>query len=48
MTIKSCRDLDVYKRARNLIVPIYELADGLPADEKFDLRDQMRRACNRS
>lgn len=45
MTIKSYRDLDVYKRARNLIVPIYQLADGLPADEKFDLRDQMRRAC---
>ena len=42
MTIKSYRDLDVYKRARKLIVPIYELADSLPADEKFDLRDQMR------
>ncbi len=45
MVIKSYRDLDVYKRARKLIVQIYELAESLPADERFDLRDQMRRAC---
>jgi four helix bundle protein len=44
MAIKSYRDLDVYKRARTLIVPVYRLADCLPSDEKFDLRDQMRRA----
>ena len=45
MAIKSYRDLDVYERARKLIVPIYQLANQLPADEKFDLRDQLRRAC---
>jgi four helix bundle protein len=45
MAIKSYRDLDVYQRARKLIVPIYQLANQLPADEKFDLRDQLRRAC---
>jgi four helix bundle protein len=45
MAIKSYRDLEVYKRAKKLIVPIYRLADSLPADERFDLRDQMRRAC---
>src|SRR3990172_6737384 len=45
MAIKSYRDFDVYQRARKLIVPVYGLAESLPADEKFDLRDQMRRAC---
>ncbi len=45
MAIKSYKDLDVYKRARKLILPVYKVADGLPSDEKYDLRDQMRRAC---
>ena len=45
MAIKSYRDLDVYKRARQLILPVYQLAERLPNEEKFDLRDQMRRAC---
>ena len=45
MPIKSHRDFEVYQRARKLIVPVYKLADSLPSDEKFDLRDQMRRAC---
>ncbi len=45
MAIKSYRDLDAYQRARKLIVPIHELADQLPTDEKFGLQDQMRRAC---
>ncbi|MBM2848648.1 MAG: hypothetical protein HW418_1590, partial [Anaerolineales bacterium] len=45
MPIKSYRDFDVYTRARKLIVPVYQLADSLPQDERFDLRDQMRRAC---
>ena len=45
MPIKSHRDFEVYQRARKLIVPVYKLADSLPSDEKFDLRDQMRREC---
>jgi len=45
MAIKSYREFEVYQRARKLIVPIYKLADSLPNDERFDLRDQMRRAC---
>ena len=45
MPIKSHRDFEVYQRARKLIVPIYQLAESLPPDERFDLRDQMRRAC---
>ncbi len=44
MAIKSYRDLDVYKRSRQLLLPVYQLAEKLPQDERFDLRDQMRRA----
>jgi hypothetical protein len=40
MPIQSYRDLDVYQRARKLILPVYQLSDQLPKDEKFDLRDQ--------
>lgn len=45
MPIKSYRDLDAYQRSRKLIVPIYELIATLPPKEKFDLCDQMQRAC---
>lgn len=45
MAIKSYKDFDVYNRARKLIIPMYKLAETLPWDERFDLRDQMRRAC---
>jgi len=40
MTVKSYRDLEVYQRARKLILPVYQLAEQLPKDERFDLRDQ--------
>ena len=26
-------------------MPIYKIAEALPSDERFDLRDQIRRAC---
>lgn len=45
MAIKGYRDLEVYQRSKNLIVPIYELVNTFPETEKFDLCDQMRRAC---
>jgi len=45
MAIKSYRDFEVYQRAQKLIPIVYKIADKLPADEKYDLRDQMRRAC---
>jgi four helix bundle protein len=45
MVVKSYRDLEVYQRARKLILPTYQLAEQLPSDERFDLRDQIRRAC---
>jgi len=44
MTIKSYRDLEVYQRAKALVVPIHELANSLPPHERFDLADQIRRA----
>ncbi len=44
MPIKSYRDIEAYKRAKALIVPIHQLAAGLPPHERFDLSDQMRRA----
>jgi four helix bundle protein len=44
MSIQSYRDLDAYKRARNLIVPVRELIERLPSTERFGLCDQMRRA----
>jgi four helix bundle protein len=44
MPIKSYRDLEVYKRAKSLLVPMHQLAASLPAREQFDLADQIRRA----
>jgi len=44
MTIKSYRDLEVYRRAKALVVPMHRLVAGFPAHERFDLCDQMRRA----
>lgn len=44
MPIRSYRDLEVYQRAKALVVPMHQLADRLPAHERFDLADQMRRA----
>ena len=45
MPIRSYRDLEVYKRAKALVVPMYQLAASLPAREQHDLADQIRRAC---
>jgi len=43
--VRSFRDLEVFERSRALQVPIYKLAEGFPDFEKYDLADQMRRAC---
>ena len=45
MAIKSYRDLEVYQRARKMILPVHHLIEKLPPDEKFNLQSQMRRAC---
>jgi len=44
MAIKHYRDIKAYQRAKKLVVPMHQLAAGLPAQERFDLSDQMRRA----
>jgi four helix bundle protein len=44
MPIQSYRDLEAYKRARGLIVPVHQLVKTLPSTEKYGLCDQMRRA----
>ena len=44
MPIKSYKDLEVYQRAKALVVPMHELAERLPPHERFDLADQVRRA----
>jgi len=44
MAISSYRDLDVYRRAKALIVPMHQLAASFPTQERFDLCAQISRA----
>ncbi len=44
MAIKNYHDLEAYQRAKKLLVPVHQLISQLPADERFGLGDQMRRA----
>ena len=39
MAIKSYRDLEVYRRAKALVVPMHRLVAEFPAHERFDLCD---------
>jgi len=41
--IRSYRDLRAWQRAMDLVVVVYQLVRRLPADERFGLRDQVRR-----
>ena len=44
--IKSFRDLDVYQNLyKAMILVLTKILPKLPNEEKFDLKDQMRRAC---
>ncbi len=43
--IKSFRDLQVYQRGMSLLKPVHELTRTLPDYEKYDLANQLRRAC---
>lgn len=38
------KDLEVWKKSIDLVVAVYEIADALPADEKFGLKSQLKRA----
>jgi len=42
--VKSYRDLLVYKKSYKLAVAVFRLSAKFPADEKYSLTDQMRRA----
>jgi four helix bundle protein len=42
--ITSYRDLDVWQLAMDIVVDVYRLTRGLPAEERFGLSAQLRRA----
>ena len=42
--IKHFRDLEVYRRAFEAAMKIFQLTKGFPAEEKYSLVDQIRRA----
>ena len=42
--IQSYRDLEVWKRAMDLAVAVYETSRGFPTDERFGLTSQVRRS----
>jgi len=42
--IRSVRDLKVYRKAFDLAMEIFELTKKFPANEKYSLIDQIRRA----
>jgi len=44
MAYNSFEDLEVYKAAREFRKRIYQLIKELPAEEKYNLASQMRRA----
>lgn len=45
-TIKSFRDLNVYQNLyKAMVLVLTKILPKLPNEEKFDLKDQMRRAC---
>ena len=42
--VKSFRDLEVYKLAREVAKEIFILSKGFPVEEKYSLTDQIRRS----
>lgn len=42
--VKSFRDLEVYKLAREVSREIFLISKGFPSEEKFSLTDQIRRS----
>ena len=43
-TLKSYRDLEVWKKSIDLVEQIYRASKGFPPDERFGLTSQVRRA----
>jgi four helix bundle protein len=44
MPVKSFRELDVWQVAMDLALTVYSLAEKLPANERYEMASQMRRA----
>jgi four helix bundle protein len=44
MALQSYRDLDVWKKAMDLVVETYQLTKRYPADERYGLTSQTQRA----
>lgn len=44
MKIKSYKDLDVFQRAMNMAMEIFEITKGFPKEEQYSLTDQIRRS----
>ena len=42
--IRHFRDLDVYRRAFDAAIEIFQITKGFPSEEKFSLVDQIRRS----
>ena len=42
--VKSVEELEVFKKGHNLTLNIYKISKKFPAEEKFNLTPQMRRA----
>jgi four helix bundle protein len=48
-TIKSFQDLEVYQRLyKAMIIVLKDIVTKLPDEEKYDLKDQIRRCCKAS
>jgi four helix bundle protein len=44
MRINSAKDLDVYKKAYELAMKVFEVSKGFPPEERFALTGQVRRS----
>jgi four helix bundle protein len=44
MQIKSAKDLEVYKKAYQLAMEVFELSRAFPAEERYALTSQIRRS----
>jgi four helix bundle protein len=44
--IRSFKDLEVWQKSMDLVVEVYRLTKTLPADERFGLTSQIRRAAS--
>jgi len=44
VALSSYRQLDVWQKAMDLVVSVYELSKRFPADERFGLTSQLRKA----